>query len=437
MSEPVTNVEIEDVLSSIRRLVTEDNRSAPKPGAAPKQDPAKTRLVLTPALRVAERSNDDGQGGDDGPAANVNSAQSDAPFELGPEFSHQTTSSDDVTDVSAVGQDSDQNDAPDTDVVMASETAVQADAPWTNPDATLHDAAASASDLGQSDNDSHDASQDDSGHMVSEKTDDQTWAENSESLSEDLVAHETLVFRHTDRSEILRLSEPILNEPDTIENASDDSKTPEQEPYSDIDLPETDWGEQEPAETQETGQDAPPETDAEDTSETDMSETDLSEADLQDENVYSEQDGQDPADAGIDLPFVTRLDAAALKAAQDATLSAKIEALEAAIAHTPGQWEPDDTGAGDYAGTDVETIEWQDDDTVAIAEAPDIAAVPAETAETLSLDDATLDEDTLRELVADIVREELQGALGERITRNVRKLVRREIHRALSAQELD
>ena len=40
-------------------------------------------------------------------------------------------------------------------------------------------------------------------------------------------------------------------------------------------------------------------------------------------------------------------------------------------------------------------------------------------------------------MVTDIVREELQGALGERITRNVRKLVRREIHRALVAQELD
>ena len=48
-----------------------------------------------------------------------------------------------------------------------------------------------------------------------------------------------------------------------------------------------------------------------------------------------------------------------------------------------------------------------------------------------------LDEDALRDLVADIVREELQGALGERITRNVRKLVRREIHRALAAQELE
>ncbi|WP_420003435.1 hypothetical protein [Arenibacterium sp. LLYu02] len=47
-----------------------------------------------------------------------------------------------------------------------------------------------------------------------------------------------------------------------------------------------------------------------------------------------------------------------------------------------------------------------------------------------------LDEASLRELVADIVREELQGALGERITRNVRKLVRREIQRALTAQDL-
>ena len=49
----------------------------------------------------------------------------------------------------------------------------------------------------------------------------------------------------------------------------------------------------------------------------------------------------------------------------------------------------------------------------------------------------TIDEAMLRDMVADIVRQELQGALGERITRNVRKLVRREIQRALLSQELD
>ncbi|WP_405117444.1 hypothetical protein L0Z64_06560 [Phaeobacter sp. BS23] len=59
-----------------------------------------------------------------------------------------------------------------------------------------------------------------------------------------------------------------------------------------------------------------------------------------------------------------------------------------------------------------------------------------EALDALGSDESFLDEHALRELVSEIVREELQGALGERITRNVRKLVRREIHRALSAQNL-
>jgi hypothetical protein len=52
-------------------------------------------------------------------------------------------------------------------------------------------------------------------------------------------------------------------------------------------------------------------------------------------------------------------------------------------------------------------------------------------------DESILDEDALRDMVTEIVREELSGELGERITRNVRKLVRREIHRALMAREFD
>jgi len=38
-----------------------------------------------------------------------------------------------------------------------------------------------------------------------------------------------------------------------------------------------------------------------------------------------------------------------------------------------------------------------------------------------------LDEEALRDLVNDIVREELQGELGERISRNLRRLIRREL----------
>ena len=64
-------------------------------------------------------------------------------------------------------------------------------------------------------------------------------------------------------------------------------------------------------------------------------------------------------------------------------------------------------------------------------------SAPADTTADAADESQVLDEETLRAIVSEIVRSELQGALGERITRNVRKLVRREIHRALTAQELE
>lgn len=50
---------------------------------------------------------------------------------------------------------------------------------------------------------------------------------------------------------------------------------------------------------------------------------------------------------------------------------------------------------------------------------------------------AVLDEVALHDIVRQTLRAELQGELGERITRNVRKLVRAEINRALMARDLD
>ena len=49
MSEAMSSVEIEDVLSSIRRLVSEDLRPGPKPVPTPKPD---EKLLLTSAFRV-------------------------------------------------------------------------------------------------------------------------------------------------------------------------------------------------------------------------------------------------------------------------------------------------------------------------------------------------------------------------------------------------
>ena len=55
----------------------------------------------------------------------------------------------------------------------------------------------------------------------------------------------------------------------------------------------------------------------------------------------------------------------------------------------------------------------------------------------IARDEAVLDEEALRDLVVEIVREELMGTLGEQITLNVRKLVRREINRALTSRNFD
>lgn len=152
-------------------------------------------------------------------------------------------------------------------------------------------------------------------------------------------------------------------------------------------------------------------------------------------------------------------------------------------------YEPDAPGDSDYAGTDISSMSWIE--AVAAKQGNDTDAEAAiDQAQDVSLDEAydlsgrefeetepeeplaemsqqveadardyvvetveqaiapelegfetdeslVLDEAMLREMVSDIVRQELQGALGERITRNVRKLVRREIHRALAAHDLE
>lgn len=51
--------------------------------------------------------------------------------------------------------------------------------------------------------------------------------------------------------------------------------------------------------------------------------------------------------------------------------------------------------------------------------------------------DEVLDEALLREIVREVLRDELQGNLGERMTRNIRKLVRAEVHRALTLRDWD
>ncbi len=58
-------------------------------------------------------------------------------------------------------------------------------------------------------------------------------------------------------------------------------------------------------------------------------------------------------------------------------------------------------------------------------------------AEIVDDDDVYLDVDALREMITDVVREELRGRMGETITRNVRRMVRQEISRAIARYDPD
>lgn len=88
---------------------------------------------------------------------------------------------------------------------------------------------------------------------------------------------------------------------------------------------------------------------------------------------------------------------------------------------------------------------WSDEDDDQDGDQPDLDGDVEDLGEATSpftfpetdAEDGVLDEETLRDIIAEVVRQELQGALGQRITRNVRKMVRREVRMALAAEDLE
>lgn len=143
--------------------------------------------------------------------------------------------------------------------------------------------------------------------------------------------------------------------------------------------------------------------------------------------------------------------------ADQSALKARVAELEEVVARQGDAWDPDGAPGDANSGSPVDPLPWEDDAAPAGADEGRAASAREKTAwnlrayavsqevspdeardskEVLTASDDPLDEDALRDLVAEIVRQELQGALGERITRNVRKLVRREIQRALASQDL-
>ena len=94
--------------------------------------------------------------------------------------------------------------------------------------------------------------------------------------------------------------------------------------------------------------------------------------------------------------------------------------------------QDDDSDDTDVAQDDLIAAASFDEDVEDLGEATSPFTFPEPDA-----DESVLDEETLRDLIAEVVRQELQGALGQRITRNVRKMVRREVRMALAAEDLE
>jgi hypothetical protein len=313
MSDPVSNAEVEDVLSSIRRLVSEEKRSP----VAVEQSGGNDRLVLTPALRVAEDTRPVASEDDE----TVQEAEADQPEEV------------------------------------AAQMEPEAHEPVGFHETVVEDQADDADDL----------------HELNDTPEDK----HADAEPEQADASKP------DAPDVLVLVPDVVAEQDEPEHHDAEYDPPKQDEV--------------------VSEDAGP-----------------------DEFVTENA----PQDEVVDIPVAEPVDVIE-EISSATTFSAKIAALETVIGRTDDQWEPDDTGDSDYSGTEAPAMSWEDSDAV------------GETVEAASENDVFasaedfLDEDALRDLVSDIVREELQGALGERITRNVRKLVRREIHRALAAQELE
>ncbi len=454
MSDPAKPAEIEDVLSSIRRLVTEDNRTKPSV-VRPARLGLTDRLVLTPADRVEAKPElaPPVQDTPSEPESRTDDATADAPafdkevaafFQPDPESEPAQSESDPVDHAAAQPDDevieiaSDERksgfdlagppapgtaDEPTKTILMETDADIElADAPvWSDGSAFLLETAQRTEALEKA------------LQPAEPKETDAALTQADDDHAEMANAPETTLTNAEHRGaapadESAEMSGPTLDENESPEDASD------MEMASDAD--------DGVAETTGAGAgESPPDPDRGPVVDNQIAAT-------ADQDTGETAETEDPLDDAVSEPAETT---------RAASLSAKIEALETAIAETQDDWEPDGVGTDDNAGTAGEALQWQDHDPETGVDTPDVAALeslmqfrarPRPEPEEVKLPDRTtseislpgepiLDEEALRDMVADIVRQELQGVLGERITRNVRKLVRREIQRALSVQELE
>lgn len=378
MSDPVTNSEVEDVLSSIRRLVSEEKRPA-------NSHPVDNRLVLTPAQRIPESTTES--------SAGLKDVSSQARENSTVEFLHVQPT--DILEADA-GSHDDFEDGDDEVVVPAAIGEAEEEASFEAETDDIDDVEfddAGFADMGLAQEGPHDTS----------------------SLTAKIAALETAIGS-------------IRQEWDPDDAGTDD--------YAGGRAPKLDWeddvaldGKGSPVSTPKVAEpkhndgadfevEAEAEMDVKPAKASPIGEVNL-EALSGSETLY----GVDPDSAAA----ISDEERAEFKRHHVTPRFSVETALQDAIVDTPLDAETAETAE---PAPEMEAADpWEDQEDL-----DDPAIGHAESG--LDLDSELIDEAALQDLVSDIVRKELQGALGERITRNVRKLVRREIQRALAANNI-
>ena len=119
------------------------------------------------------------------------------------------------------------------------------------------------------------------------------------------------------------------------------------------------------------------------------------------------------------------------------SLEAKVTQLEEIIANTDDEWEPDGDDDSDYAGGVTTTLDWKCVTDAARDEfdktVSQVIDEPVARTDVEPLNDDEMD--ALREIVAKIVREELKGHLGVKITAKILQMVQCEVKAALDEHQ--
>lgn len=428
MSDPVSNSDIEDVLSSIRRLVSEEPtaRKSPDPEEAARAE----RLVLTPAFRVESDPDDVSDDLDEARA-------DDAPFEEAGEEAEPTLAPILLMPNGTVEEIQTAQDAP-----METAPDVQAFEPGTDGQAHgLEDAATDVAPEAPTESATEEATP--AVHPAEMSLEDriaeleaaierapQEWEpdgseagddDETRPLSADLAATETSAPLAEDDPQQISLEELASLMP------AQDPVPPQEEATPDIDLSTIDFvfadgsAPQAEQEVLQAPEGAP---------------EDLSGAA---EAEYTTIDPDLVEDAEI-LPSVDDTLAPSETPGEGALDTDLSEAPEADADAEHGDGAEQDT---DQAALDKAAAAWEEEASAEASASLDedhaehTTDATSDTDNILDQEDmVTMDEAALRELVGDLVRDELQGMLGERITRNVRRLVRHEIQRALSVRDL-